>query len=684
MKTFRITDKDSGRTFDIQGESPPTELEIDELIASVPESSNVGSSVLNPPPASYPESKITPQGDAAMSANPFIDPNLMTNNAYEEATEPDFSFDGIGSSFGGIGGGYKAADMAQKALVSAPPLVRGLGTIAAGAGGAFLGGTTGDLVESGAESYWDIDTAPDNVKDAFMQSIKEGGEEAVFDVLGNTVFQVGGVAFKALRPQASELAFKVKNLLNKGGSNPSLGQLTDNFMYTGLEGLTRGAFVGSGDFTKLDLAQNNAVVNYTKEYVKNFTNVAFDNLNDKALGKLMLDVVKKGREAHSSAASGLYSNLDKIIPNQIIPTSTPAAPGLSQAMGAPKKVVKGFKEVGSVDMRAVKQQAINKLNKLKKSGNIGLTAEGGELLQKIVGLDDFIGFEAAHNARSDMLFRQRKLNTTQGGDPISKNLSDMISGVDKSMDAAGKRLNPEGLKAYRKAAKFYKFGKEKFNNRIISSLLKKEDIASKISPEIFRKGNYEEIVALRRAVKIASKLDKNIVFDKVWGEIQGSYLKSLLPTATDDLLQAPIRGLHKNRALIKTLKATFTKSQQKGIIDMSKAIDEILSKRGASGGLINLRQMGTTAQLLAGGFSAQGGINLGEATAILGVPMLFSKIATRPSLVNLFIRWNKAKPGTALKLTAITKLAKDLNMRIEELDPTNATGIKETDKETDK
>jgi len=93
-----------------------------------------------PPPVSYPESKITPQGNAAMSANPFMDPNLITNNAYEEATETDFSLDGIGSSFGGIGGGYKAADMAQKALVSAHPLVRGLGTIAAGAGGSFLGG----------------------------------------------------------------------------------------------------------------------------------------------------------------------------------------------------------------------------------------------------------------------------------------------------------------------------------------------------------------------------------------------------------------------------------------------------------------------------------------------------------------------------------------------------------------
>ena len=637
-----------------------------------------------PPPASYTESKVTEQGSAAMSANPFMDPGLITNNAYEEATEPDLSLDGFGSSLGGIGGGYKAANMAQKALAGSSPLIRGVGTIAAGASGAFLGGATGDLVESGAESYWDIDTAPNNVKDAFVQSIKEGGEEAVFDVLGNTVFQLGGAAFKTLRPQASELALKVKNLLDKGGSSPSLGQLTNNFMYTGLEKLVRGAVIGGGRFTKLDLAQDSAVAKYTTEYIENFTKVSSDNLTEKALGKVVLDVVKKGREAHSSAASGMYANLDELIPNQIIPTSTQAAPGFSQAMGAPKQVVKGFKEIGSVDMRAVKQEAINKLNKLKKSGNIGLTAEGGELLQKIVDLDDFIGFEAAHNARSDMLFRQRKLNTTQGGDPISKNLSDMIGGVDKSMDAAGKRLNPEGLKAYRQAAKFYKFGKTNFNNKIINSILKKEDVASKIAPAIFRKGNYEEVVALRRAVKVASKLDKSIVFDKVWGQMQGSYLKSLLPLGTDNVLSAPIRSLHKDKSLIKTLKGAFTKEQREGIVNMSRTIDEILSKRSASGGLINLRQMGAFVQG-AGAFSAASeGFSYGEVTALIGLPILFAQIATRPALVKKYIRWAKAKPGTALKINAVTKLAYELGIKVNQLDPTNATGIKETDKETDK
>lgn len=686
MATFRITDTDSGRTFDIQGETAPTEAEIDELIATTPVNPEQGTQQggmqfndMAPPPASYVDTKLTTEGNAAMSASPFLDPSMVTDNAYEESTPPDISLDGLGGATGGIVGGLGAASRAQSVLAPTPWYIRGPGTVLAGAAGAFTAGTAGDLAESGVESYWDMDNAPGSLKEAVTQALKEGGEQAAYDAVGNTVFLGGGSALSALRPHASRLATKVSRLLEEGGSSASLGQLTDNFMYTGLEKLVRGAFVGGGRFTKLDILQDDAVVKYTADYIQNFTKASADNLTDTAFGKLALDTIKGGREAHSGAARQLYEKLDELIPNPRVPTSTTKAPGLNQQLGAPAQVVKGTKERGAVDVRAVKELAREKLAKLKASGDIGKTAEGGELLDKIVGLDDFIGFEAAHNARSDMLFRQRGLSSAKGGDPIAKNITDMVNGVDGAMDVAGKSLNPEGLKAYRNAAKFYRFGKENFNNDLINSIIKKEDVASKIAPAIFKKGNYEEIVALRNAVKEASKLDKSIVFNDVWGKMQGSYLKSLLPTGIDDVLKAPIRTLHKDKALRKTLEATFTKAQREGIVDMSRAIDEILSKRGASGGLINLRQMGQGMQLAGAGFATQGGVSYGEATAILGIPLLFSQIATRPAMVKHFVRWASAKPGTALKVTAVTKLAKELGVQISQLDPTNATGIKETE-----
>ena len=87
----------------------------------------------------------------------------------------------------------------------------------------------------------------------------------------------------------------------------------------------------------------------------------------------------------------------------------------------------------------------------------------------------------------------------------------------------------------------------------------------------------------------------------------------------------------------------------------------------------------------AGAFSAASeGFSYGEVTALIGLPILFAQIATRPALVKKYIRWAKAKPGTALKINAVTKLAYELGIKVNQLDPTNATGIKETDKETDK
>jgi len=687
VATFRITDSDSGRTFDIQGETVPTEAEIDELIATIPASPEQGTQppgVMQfndtaPPPASYVDTKLTTEGNAAMSASPFLDPSMVTDNAYEESTPPDISLDGLGGATGGILGGLNAASRAQAALAPTPWYIRGPGTVLAGAAGAFMGGTAGDLAESGVESYWDMDNAPGSLKEATIQALKEGGEEAAYDAIGNTVFMGGGAALSALRPHASALATKVSRLLEEGGSSASLGQLTDNFMYTGLEKLVRGAFVGGGRFTKLDILQDDAIVKYTDDYIQNFTNAAADNLTDTAFGKLALDTIKGGREAHSGAARQLYENLDQFVQDKVVATSTTNAPGLGQQLGAPAIVTTGTKRVGAVDARSIKDKAKVILDDLKEAGNIGLTAEGGKTLKDILSLGDDISFKAAHNARSDLLFMQRKLNSAAGGDPIANNLNNMITGFDEAMDKAGRSLNPEGLKAYRAANKFYKLGKDNFNNDLINSIIKKEDVASKIAPAIFKKGNYEEILALRNAVKEASKLDKSIVFNDVWGKMQGSYLKSLLPTGIDDVLKAPIRTLHKDKALRKTLRATFTKAQREGIVDMSRAIDEILSKRGASGGLINLRQMGQGMQLAGAGFAAQGGVSYGEATAILGIPLLFSQIATRPAMVKHFVRWASAKPGTALKVTAVTKLAKELGVQISQLDPTNATGIKETE-----
>lgn len=596
---------------------------------------------MSPPPASLADTKLTSTGNAAMNASPFIDPGIVTDDAFQESETP--TLDDFGSATGGIVGGLTAAQKTQSALSASPPLVRGVGTIAAGALGAFTGGASGDLVESGVESVLDLEQAPDSAKAAFMQAVTEGGEEAAFDAIGNSLFIGGGALFKSLRPQASKLGESVKALLEGGGSSASIGQTTDNFLYTGLEKLTRGAFVGGGSFKQLDLAQDDAIVKYGQDYIKNFTDVAVDNLTDTAAGKLILDTVKGGKSAHSDAAKLLYAKVDEL------------SGGLS------------------VDVSKVKRIASSRIEDMTATGNVGRTTEGGSLLDNVAGLEDNLSFEHAQILRSDLLEQGRMLSDTKKDQAVARNINNMVAELDKAFEVVP--AGDEALVALKKANKFYKFGKKNFNNKLISSMVKREDLVSKIAPSVFRKGNKEEIRALRNAVKVASKLDEGIVFDKVWGDIQGSYLKSLLPASIDDVLKAPIRNLHKDKALRKTLTAAFTKEQREGITTMSKAIDEILTKRGASGGLINLRQMGTGAQIFAGGMaSADGQVNMGEVTAILGIPLLFSKIATSPKLAAKWVKWAAAKPNTAAKKVALVKLAHTLNISKEQLDPTNATG----------
>lgn len=548
---------------------------------------------------------------------------------------------------GGALGGLAAAQRAQTALAPTPPLVRGVGTIAAGALGAFGGGLVGGATEQGIKSLADLPDAPKSFSEAFLNTLQAGGEEAAWDAGLNTLFLGGGAVIRGLRPQASELANSIRRVLEGGGSGASLGQLTDNAVFKGMEQLTRGALVGGQPFTRLNLAQDKAIVNFTDDYIKTFSDVADNELTDVALGRVFLDTVKKGRGAHSAAAGELYRAVDEAAQGILINTSTIRGP------------------------------AERRLAQLERTGNVGRTREGGQILEDITSISPEVSFSDLQVIRSDLLSRKRALDAADKADPVVKNISETLSEIDRVLDSASQAgdLPDAAVKALREANRFWKFGKDNFNNRLISSLVKKEDVASKIAPSLFKSGNREEILAARRAIKSASIVDPSIDFNKTWGQMQAGYLRSLAPDTIDEVATSQLRKLHKDPKAKKTLASVFTREQQKGITEVSQAIDEILKRRQGTTGLLNLRQIGGAAQLFAGGASLQNGVGLGEATAILGIPALFAAVAANPRSARAWVRWAKAKPGTALKATALTRLAAELGLSVGDIDPTNETQL---------
>jgi hypothetical protein len=60
---------------------------------------------------------------------------------------------------------------------------------------------------------------------------------------------------------------------------------------------------------------------------------------------------------------------------------------------------------------------------------------------------------------------------------------------------------------------------------------------------------------------------------------------------------------------------------------------------------------------------------------VLGAPLVFSKIIATPKYAKVWARWAAAPTGAPIKKTLITKLAYDIGVSVDQLDPENSSGL---------
>ncbi len=578
-----------------------------------------------------------------LGAIPFVD--LPIEDQFEDKNQLPINTEGLGRVGGSMIGGIAGANKAAKLLQATPPVVKGVGTVIGGGLGAFTGGFSGDIAQSGVQGELNTDQG----LNSFKKALAAGGREAAFDVIGNSLFIGGGAALKGLRPKASALAGSIRKILEEGGSNASLGQLTDNTLWEGMEQLTRGALVGSGKFGALDIAQKDAIVKYTDNYAESIAGVASSELTDSATGRLIVDVLNNGSAAHSSAAKPLYEEVDRL------------AGGLT------------------VNLKGIKETAQKVIDDFAEIADIGLSDAGGETLKKIINLEDNRSFSAANKLRSELLQESRALQSKEGNEKVAMKINELVDQVTVSIERAEggvKGQSGAALDALRKANRFWKFGKDNLNNKIVRQMIKRDDLISKIAPSLFANNKRDEILALRRAIKSISVIDKSVNFTETWAKIQGGYIETMIPHAADDVMTAPIRKLHREPKMRKTLTAIFPKGQRENMLNLSKSIDELLSKTQSAPGLLQLRQAGAMTQAIGGmaALGTGGGVSGLEVAGLIGAPMLFATIATNKRMTNQWIRWAAAKPGTVGKFTALAKLSQLLGVQEKNIDPKNASG----------
>ena len=586
-----------------------------------------------------------------------ITPDML----YGEDTEPGFLETELGQTAGGIAGGIAGA---QRGFAMTPPVhpaAKPIGGILGGAIGAFGGGGIGETGQQAYQALTDSPYAPENLSESMQRVFEAGGEEALYDLVGSTLFKGIGLAWKAVRPKPTKGIEEIQQVLGTHGGRLSAAQMTDNSIIQTIEGLSEAAW-GGRRLRELRAMNDEAIKRYTGEYVSSIADQATRDLTDEGLGRLFINTVEGGRSAHSVTAEAMYSGLDDLFRTQTrrIPRYTEKATGLVDEAGKPitrvetKLVTQRVKPVGTGKIKRVTKQIMDIQEEI---GGATLGDYGGTVIKKIDSMGDSITFRAAQELRSGLLANIRTLEGQVGEANTKRVFGLMSDAIDESIEIAAKKSkNPELIESWRQANNFWKKGKTLMNNEFISKLMNKNPEA--IGDTVFSIGNVTQIKEARRALRAAAKYTKGtpdeVSFSKTWKRMQKGYLQNLIGKVSDPqtgelsirkLRSHFVKGTPQNR----TLNNAFTKEQRNSLEFFVKAA-ETAQKRpeGAGTFMVTVGQAG----LVLAAVGAVGGEVFGmeeiptkELATFTLSPMVMARLLTNPKTARLIARGINMKTG---------------------------------------
>lgn len=514
---------------------------------------------------------------------------------------------------------------------------RGLQVAAAGVGGAL-----GEAGQVGGETLLGSENAPKTPEEAAKRIGMAGAEQAAFEGIGQLAVKVAQGIGRAI-PHVSEVNQYLRGRFQELGGELTPAQLTDSWWIKQLDSLSRGSLTGSGIFKTRDVANEEAFKRMESELTRSIAKGASSELSDQQLGDLFITTVRDGRAAHSAAAGRMYAELDSLAPN------TP------------------------VDVSGVKQVAADTLQRLSKISGVGAGEVDTTLLRNVMNLPDSMMFQDAHYLRSSILAMGRDMENVVGAGRAKKVIADMSESISKSMDKSAMEAGPDVAKLYAKTNKFWKQGKETFDNDFIAGLV----LANKKNPErigeaIFREGNVTEVMQAKKAIKAAAKMDKTFKSEEIWNQMQAGYLQNTLSrfSTSEGVVDAGrLAKAFVNPKSRRTLQAAFTKEQRDKIIEFAQ-IGEKLQKapEGGLGLVMNIAQAGTVVAAAQAPFTGYQVFDPRTAAAVLFGPRVLAHMLTKPTIVDVMIAATKTPANSleggkiAAKLVAeYRKIAADMD-----------------------
>lgn len=564
------------------------------------------------------------------------------------------------------------------------------GILARSAMGAFGGGAAGEAAQQAREGA-DADRL-------VIESIAAGSEEAMYDLIGGSLFKSGSMMFQRMRPARREMGAELSaahRLMQKHGGQLTARHVTDSHLMDFADATVRGAIFGAGSHEAVDLANKEAIVNAARAFRGQFSDTALSELSERGYGEQLRLIVDGGHDLFKKVSGGFYEQLDEVVKSGKAIQVSDVPTGLVDEFGQPIVRQEASEvTVGAVSMDAVKKNAKVSLDRIKKIKKSGVSKEAVSELEKLVSQESRLTFKEAHELRSSLLGMVRDLSVTKTESNLGRQLTKSVRDIESAM---AKGAKDKGIwRQYENTNRFYRTNKEIFRNKLLMSMLKDEKALQNIGESLYSHGRYVELTKIRQAFDQVENLVKKHpeYLDEISDPVaRESLLKFNKESATKRLQAGYLSRLFKDvnpeegkvgfgildnvlsdRLKMETMKELFTPKQIVHLKVLNKAVKESLGKpEGGIGGIVRWKQatsLGKVTEtvggvgLVASGGAMMAGADVGAimvgATLIEVTPTLMGKIMTNPNLVRNLAKATTMSPKTPKAGALIAKIISDI------------------------
>jgi hypothetical protein len=544
--------------------------------------------------------------------------------------------------------------------------------------GGVLGGLTQSALKAatgGAVGYETERQVRNAANDAELNAslagaLRAGGEEAMWDVAGNSLVKGGSKLFSLIKFKPKEGSKELQEMLEKEGSTLALDQMVDNGVVSFLGELLRGSKLSAGPFDRLASDQADIVVKYYDDIIADMAGASRASLENAGMARLIRHALKDGKKLHGEAAGVMFDELDKAV--QFVAKQ-------KGAKATAEKIPEGFEDVlTGADLIAIRAgQPAGKVAKFKRPvslgdvrkdmqtivkemktrGTVDPTGQGVKLLSDVGAGAKELSFRDTHELLSELKRLQR--DKTFSG-PIKVRLPEIIGQVQKSFDDAAAKYPGNIEKAYKRARTFSKMGANRFNNVEAENPSEIGRMVAQSAPE--------EIIRLKKALSL-SKTRQGADGVELWPKVQAGVLEVLLPQNIQQLNRSAISQRNVDRELKSRLVATLGSEGYKKLDKGLVLVEEILEKQ-ATRGNFNNRLAGVLLASGAGGTAYATTDSLpGAVTSFILAPKLLARAMTHPEYITALTNVNKTsqskKGAYGVALAKLIAIQDDISREVE-------------------